>query len=80
MSGLIVRGEASDSTETFTFTIESHAAGGYILYIKFSGGDHSGLSGAGIWPSIERAKEIAKHTAARLLHGAKIHWQDGAQP
>jgi hypothetical protein len=55
-----IGGEASDSTESFAFTIEAHAAGGYMLSIKFSGDDRDGMTGAGIWPSIEKAKEIAQ--------------------
>ena len=69
-----VTGFASDEREKFDFTIEPYVAGGYLLTIRFSGDGRSNITGAGVWPTIEKAKSIAEETAARLLNGAKVRW------
>jgi hypothetical protein len=73
---MITHGSAEDSSESFRITIKPYIAGGFILYIKFSGSDRHGETGAGIWPTVEKAKEIAQHTASSLLRGAVISWDD----
>jgi hypothetical protein len=73
---MIVRGQAADSKETFTFTIEPFVSGGFRLDIQYSGDCHHNITGSGIWPSIEKAKEIAERAADHLLHGAAIKWEN----
>jgi hypothetical protein len=71
---VVAKGQAQDTRETFRFTIEEFV-GGYRLDIDFSGDGHSNGTGAGIWPSIEKAKAIAEETASRLLNGATVAWE-----
>jgi hypothetical protein len=67
-----VRGRAAGKDETFDFAIEP-VAGGFGLTIRFSGSTREGVTGAGVWPSVEKAKQIAERSAG-LLDGAKVHW------
>jgi hypothetical protein len=71
----VVKGGASDDRETFEFTIEPFTSGGFMLSIRFSGDGRSNITGAGVWPNVEKAKQIAEETAQRLLHGATVTWQ-----
>ena len=72
----LAKGSAQDSTEIFEFTIEPFVSGGFLLSIKYSGDCHHNIIGAGVWPTIEKAKAIAGETAKRLLHGASVEWDD----
>jgi len=73
-SQLRVTGFAHDEREKFEFTIESFVAGGYLLTIRFSGDGRSNITGAGVWPTIDKAKKMAEATAARILSGATVQW------
>jgi hypothetical protein len=70
----MIRGEASDNRETFVFTISPFVTGGFRLDIRYSGDGPQNITGAGVWPTIEKAKQIAQETAARLLQEAIIIW------
>jgi hypothetical protein len=72
----VVKGEANDEKEKFEFSIEPFVAGGFMLSTRFSGDDRQNITGAGVWPTVEKAKEIAQTTATKLLHGATIAWQE----
>jgi hypothetical protein len=67
-----VRGRATGKDETFDFAIEP-VGGGFALSIRFSGGTRENVTGAGVWPSVEKAKEIAE-ASARLLDSADVYW------
>ena len=72
----MIVGEARNDHERFEFTIEPFVTTGYLLTIRYSGdGDHN-ITGAGVWPPIEKAKQIAQGTAFKLLHGANVSWQE----
>jgi hypothetical protein len=71
-----VRGKASDDRESFEFTVEPFVTGGFLLFIRYSGDVDHNVTGAGVWPTVEKAKEIAEQTAGRLLHGAMVIWQE----
>ena len=73
---ILVKGSARDSTELFEFTIERFVSGGFMLSIRYSGDCHHNITGAGVWPTVDKAKEIAAETAKRLLHGATVAWDD----
>jgi len=73
---ILVTGSARDTDELFEFTIEPFVSGGFMLSIRYSGGCHHNITGAGVWPTIDKAKEIAAETAQRLLHGAAVMWKD----
>ncbi len=75
MSKVIVTGKAQDDRETFVFTVEPFVSGGFLLSIRYAGDGESNVTGAGVWPSVEKAKQIAEETAGRLLHGAVVNWQ-----
>lgn len=75
MSKVIVTGRAKDDRETFVLTVEPFVSGGYLLSIRYSGDGSGNVTGAGLWPSIDKAKQIAQETADRLLHGAVVDWQ-----
>jgi len=72
----MIKGEAKDSREKFEFTITPFIPGGFTVYIRYSGDGSQNITGAGVWPTIEKAKEIAQETATKLLNGAVIHWQE----
>ena len=67
-------GRAVGNGETWNLTIEPFVTGGFRLDIQYSGGCHENITGAGVWPSVEKAKEIAQLAAVRLLDGAQIQW------
>ena len=69
-------GEASDEKEVFEFTVEPFVTGGYLLSIRYHGDCCQNVTGAGVWPTIEKAKQIAQESATKLLHGATILWKD----
>jgi hypothetical protein len=73
----MIKGQANDDKERFEFTIEPFVIPdqGFLLMIDYRGDGRGGGTGAGVWPTIEKAKQIAEETAARLLHGAKVSWQ-----
>ena len=73
--GNVITGQASDDRERFEFTIEPFVSGGFVLGIRYSGDRISNITGAGVWPTVEKAKQIAEKTARRLLHGATVAWQ-----
>jgi hypothetical protein len=72
----MIKGEARDDRELFEFTIEPFITGGFRLDIRFSGDSRENITGAGVWPSIEKAKQIAQDTATKLLNGAVIVWKE----
>jgi hypothetical protein len=72
---VLVSGEARDTKEHFEFTIEPFVTGGFVLYIRYSGDCHQNITGAGVWETIEKAKQVAQETATKLLHGATISWK-----
>lgn len=76
LRNILVKGTARDKSELFEFTIERFVSGGFMLSIKYSGDCHHNITGAGVWPTIGKAKEIATETAGRLLHGATVTWND----
>lgn len=72
----MITGQAKDDSELFEFTIAPFVTTGFLLTIRYSGdGDHN-ITGAGVWPTIEKAKEIAQETATKLLHGAIVSWSE----
>jgi hypothetical protein len=71
----LLTGEAHDGEEKFDFAIKHFVTGGFLLEISYRGNMGHGINGAGVWPSIEKAKEIAQQTATKLLHGAIISWE-----
>ena len=73
---ILATGRAQDSRELFEFTIERFVTGGFMLSIRYSGDCHHNITGAGVWPTIDKAKVIAQETASRLLHGAAVKWND----
>ena len=70
----MVNGEAKDDKELVEFSIEPFVTAGFILSIRFGGDGRHNITGAGVWPSVEKAKQIAQTTATKLLHGATITW------
>jgi hypothetical protein len=66
-------GRAAGNGEMWELTIVPRAEG-FVLNIRYSGSCHENITGAGIWPTVEKAKEIAQTAAARLLDGAQVQW------
>jgi hypothetical protein len=73
----MTKGHANDNTETLEFTIEPFVVReqGFLLTIRYNGDGDKNITGAGVWPTIEKAKEIAEQTATKLLHGAAVIWE-----
>ena len=78
VDGAVIKGEAKDETELFEFEIKPFVRPGFLLTIRYSGDCHHTVTGAGVWPTVEKAKEIAQETASKLLHGAIINWNEHA--
>jgi hypothetical protein len=72
----MITGEATDERELFEFTIEPYVTSGFLLSVRYSGDGASNVTGAGVWPTVEKAKQIAQETATRLLHGARVEWHE----
>ena len=70
----IITGEANDENEHFEFAIAPYVTGGFVLSIRYGGDCHNNITGAGVWPRVEKAKQVAQETAAKLLHGAAVSW------
>ncbi len=75
-----MKGTANDSIELFEFSIEPFVSGGFLLSIRYSGDGSHNLTGVGVWPNVEKAKQIAQETATKLLHGAMITWDLSDRP
>ena len=74
MANPVAKGSARDSRELFEFTIEPFVSGGFQVIDSIHRRLPPNITGAGVWPSIDKAKEIAEATAKRLLHGAAVTW------
>ncbi len=71
----MIRGEANDAREKFEFTVTPYVAGGFLLTIRYSGDGTPNTTGGGVWPTVEKAQQIAQETAQKLLHGATVNWK-----
>lgn len=67
-------GIASGNSETFEFTITTLSGGTFRLDIKYHGGGDRNTTGAGIWPTMKKAQEVAEIIAQKQLSGAQISW------
>ena len=72
----MIKGQAADDRERFEFTVEPFVTGGFMLSIRYSGDGAHNVTGAGVWPSVEKAKDVAEQSARRLLNGATVTWQE----
>ena len=70
---MVQTGIATGNGGTFTFTVRPVPTG-FRLDNHYRGGCHENTTGAGIWPTVEKAREIAEATAHRLLSGAVVTW------
>jgi hypothetical protein len=73
-SDMVYTGIASGNGETFRFTISALPSGGFRLDNRYSGTCNENITGAGVWPTVEKAREIAEATARHLLAGASVTW------
>jgi hypothetical protein len=71
-----ITGRANDANEQFDFTIEPFVPPRFLLTIRYSGDRLENVTGAGVWPTVEKAKQIAQQSATKLLHGATIKWNE----
>ena len=74
---VVITGIAKDENELFEFKIEPYVRPGFLLTIRYSGDCCHNENGAGVWPTVEMAKQIAQETATKLLHGAIVSWHEG---
>jgi hypothetical protein len=72
----MITGQARGDREQFEFSIEPSVTAGFLLTIRYSGDGEHGVNGAGVWPTIEKAKQIAQETATKLLSGATVSWSE----
>jgi hypothetical protein len=69
-------GHASWGTEAFEFKI-GEWCDGIGLMMRHTGYGSPRESGAGIWPDIDKAKQVAEETVKRLLNpGCSITWTE----
>jgi hypothetical protein len=75
MTRVILTGHTEREGESLDFKIGDWS-GGVGLMIRRTGKGSSVETGAGIWPSIEKAQSIADETAKRLLSpDSIIEWK-----
>jgi hypothetical protein len=74
----MITGLANDDKERFKLSIEPFVIKerGFLLMIDYRGDGQGGGTGAGVWPTIEKAKQIAEQTAAQLLQDATVTWNE----
>src|SRR5438067_8586328 len=68
---MIVRGRARDHSELFEFTVEPFVSGGFRLDIHYSGDCHHNITGAGIWPTVQKAV-LLRNATPSVLHQRHI--------
>ena len=73
---VVITGAAKDERELFEFEIRPYVMPGFLLTIRYSDGRCHNVNGAGVWPTIEKAKQIAQESATKLLHGAIVSWHE----
>jgi hypothetical protein len=71
---ILAKGTARDERELFEFEITAFVASGFLLTISYSGDGRNNTTGAGVWPTVEKAKTVAEETASKLLRGARVSW------
>lgn len=74
-----MNGTASGNGEVFEFSITPLRSGEFRLDIKYSGDCHHNVTGAGVWPSIQKAQEVAQTIATKRLSGAQVIWTERTQ-
>jgi hypothetical protein len=66
MHKVLMTGHAETPSGTFDFKV-GNWSDGIGLMVRDTGAGDKGFNGAGIWPTIEKAKHIADQTVKRLL-------------
>jgi hypothetical protein len=66
MHKVLMTGHAESQSGTFDFKV-GEWAGGIGLMMRDTGAGDSAFNGAGIWPTVEKAQQIADQTAKRLV-------------
>jgi hypothetical protein len=66
MHKVLMTGHAETQTGAFDFKV-GNWSGGIGLMVRDSGAGDEAFNGAGIWPTVEKAKQIADQTVKRLL-------------
>jgi hypothetical protein len=76
MNKVLLTGRAEWQSEAFDFKI-GEWVGGIGLMMRHTGYGEPKETGAGIWPTIDKAREVADQTVKRLLHpSCHIVWAD----
>ena len=74
METVFLTGHAEWETESFDFNV-GEWAGGVGLMMRRTGQGSTRETGAGIWPTVEKAQSIAQETVHRLLSSeCSISW------
>ncbi len=66
MHKVLMTGHAETPSGAFDFKV-GNWSDGIGLMVRDTGAGDKGFNGAGIWPTIEKAKHIADQTVKRLL-------------
>ncbi|QHN04020.1 hypothetical protein FTO74_12035 [Granulicella sp. WH15] len=66
MHKVLMTGHAETSLGAFDFKV-GNWNDGIGLMVRDTGAGDRGFNGAGIWPTVEKAQQIADQTAKRLL-------------
>lgn len=67
-------GTASGNGEIFEFTITPVTNYEFRLDIRYSGDGEHNITGAGLWPTVQKARAVAETIAQKRLGGAQISW------
>ena len=77
MNKVLISGHAETQTGVYDFKV-GNWADGIGLMVRDTGAGDEAFNGAGIWPTIEKAKEIASQIAKRGLRDSDgiVVWTD----
>ena len=71
MEKVLLTGHAENGLEAFDFKIGPWS-GGIGLMMRHTGFGPAKETGAGIWPTVSKAQEIAEKTVKRLLSSSSV--------
>ena len=76
MNKVLMTGRAERKSEIFDFELGPWCDG-IGLMVRDTGAGDKGFNGAGVWPSVEKAKSIADEIAKRAIGGdCSVDWTE----
>ena len=73
---IAIAADARDNDQRFVFRIEQFLRLGFQLLIFYRENGRRRRTALGVWPTIEQAQQAAQETAAELVPGSVVSWDD----